>query len=145
MAYFKRDRFSGIAPGVSPRLLAEQFGQIAENVDLESGRLVATKTNSDVYTLQNTQRRSIYLYRDVTWLEWSEDGVSVVPGPIPGDSTDRLYFTGDDYPRVGYVSSLVQGSSGYPVNSYRLGVPAPSGAPTTTVNGEADETATQTT
>ena len=142
MAYFKRDRFSGIAPGVSPRLLAEQFGQIAENVDLESGRLVATKTNSDVYTLQNTQRRSIYLYRDVTWLEWSEDGVSVVPGPIPGDSTDRLYFTGDDYPRVGYVSSLVQGSSGYPVNSYRLGVPAPSGAPTTTVNGEADETAT---
>jgi hypothetical protein len=78
----------------------------------------------------------------VTWLEWSEDGVSVVPGPIPGDSTDRLYFTGDDYPRVGYVSSLVQGSSGYPVNSYRLGVPAPSGAPTTTVNGEADETAT---
>lgn len=142
MAYFKRDRFSGIAPGVSPRLLAEQFGQIVENVDLESGRLVATKTNSDVYTLQNTQRRSIYLYRDVTWLEWSEDGVSVVPGPIPGDSTDRLYFTGDDYPRVGYVSSLVQGSSGYPVNSYRLGVPAPSGAPTTTVNGEADETAT---
>ena len=68
MAYFKRDRFSGIAPGVSPRLLAEQFGQIAENVDLESGRLVATKTNSDVYTLQNTLRRSIYLYRDVTWL-----------------------------------------------------------------------------
>ena len=27
MAYFKRDTFSGIAPGVSPRLLAEQFAQ----------------------------------------------------------------------------------------------------------------------
>ena len=92
MAYFKRDRFSGIAPGVSPRLLAEQFGQIAENVDLESGRLVATKTNSDVYTLQNTQRRSIYLYRDETWLEWSEDRASVVPEPIPGDSYVRLFY-----------------------------------------------------
>ena len=40
MAYFKRTRFSGIAPGVAPRLLAEQFGQKAENLDFESGRFV---------------------------------------------------------------------------------------------------------
>ena len=53
MAYFKRDRFSGIAPGVSPRLLADQFGQVAENIDFESGRLVATSENSDTYTLTN--------------------------------------------------------------------------------------------
>jgi hypothetical protein len=142
MAYFKRDRFSGIAPGVSPRLLAEEFGQTAENVDLESGRLVATKVDSDVYTLQNTQRRSIYYYRNTSWLEWNEDGVSVVPGPIPGDTLDRLYYTGDDYPRIGTVSTLVQGASGYPVASYRLGVPAPLGAPTTTKSGTADDTAT---
>lgn len=142
MAYFKRDRFSGIAPGVSPRLLADQFGQTAENVDLESGRLVSIKDNSDTYTLQNTQRRSIYFYRDTSWLEWNEDNVSVVPGPIPGDTTDRLYFTGDDYPRVGNVSTLVSGASGYPANSFRLGVPAPSGAPTTAKTGTADDTAT---
>ena len=121
MAYFKRDRFSGIAPGVSPRLLADQFGQVAENIDFESGRLVATSENSDTYTLQTSTRRSIYFYRDTSWLEWEEDGVSVVPGPIPGDILDRLYFTGDDYPRIGTVATLVSGSSGYPVNSYRLG------------------------
>ena len=142
MAYFKRDRFSGIAPGVSPRLLADQFGQVAENIDFESGRLVATSENSDTYTLQTGTRRSIYFYRDTSWLEWEEDGVSVVPGPIPGDTLDRLYFTGDDYPRIGTVATLVSGSSGYPVNSYRLGVPAPSGTPTVVKSGTADADAT---
>lgn len=142
MAYFKRDRFSGTAPGVAPRLLADQFGQIAENVDLESGRLVSIKEDSDVYTLQNSTRRSIYYYRDTSWLEWNEDNVSVVPGPIPGDTTDRLYFTGDDYPRVGNVSTLVSGSAGYPVNSFRLGIPAPASAPTTAKSGTADDTQT---
>ena len=142
MAYFKRDRFSGTAPGVSPRLLADQFGQVAENVDFESGRFVAITEDSFTYTLQTGNRRSIYYYRDTDWLEWIEDGVSVVPGPIPGDTLDRLYFTGDDYPRMGTAATLVSGSNGYPVNSYRLGVPAPLNAPTVAVNGAADDTLT---
>ena len=137
MTYFKRERFSGIAPGVAPRLLAEQFGQTAENIDFESGRLVPTKGNTDTYTLQNGARRSIYFYRDTNWLEWSEDGVDVVPGPIPNDTNDRLYFTGDDYPRVGTAASMIAGSSGYPSVAYRLGVPAPSAAPTLAKSGTA--------
>jgi hypothetical protein len=144
MAYFKRDRFSGIAPGVSPRLLADQFGQTAENVDLESGRLVATKVDADEFTLANSARRSIYKYNygstSSVWLQWAEE-VDVVPGPIPADILDRLYFTGDDYPRVGIATTIVSGSS-YPNASYRLGVPAPSGAPTTSKSGTADTTAT---
>ena len=144
MAYFKRDRFNGIAPGVSPRLLAEEFGQTAENVDLESGRIVATKVDADEFTLANTTRRSIYKYEygssSSVWLQWAEE-VDVVPGPIPADILDRLYFTGDDYPRVGIATTIVSGSS-YPNASYRLGVPAPSGAPTTSKSGTADTTAT---
>ena len=142
MAYFKLDRFSGIAPGVSPRLLADQFGQVSENIDFESGRLVPTKANADAYTLQNSARRSIYYYRDTNWLEWSEDGVDVVPGPIANDTNERLYFTGDDYPRVGTVTSMITGSSGYPVNTYRLGVPAPSAAPGVSKSGSATATET---
>ncbi len=137
MTYFKNTRFSGIAPGVAPRLLGEQFGQTSQNIDFESGRLVPIKQDSDAYTLQNGARRSIYYYRDTNWLEWSEDGVDVVPGPIPNDTNERLYFTGDDYPRVGTVASMVSGNSGYPVVSYRLGVPAPSAAPTIAKSGTA--------
>lgn len=135
MAYFKRDRFSGIAPGVSPRLLADQFAQIAENVDFSSGRLTPITTDVDTFTLQSGLRRSIYFYRDTNWLEWDQDGVKAVPGPIPGDTLARLYWTGQNYPRMGTVSTIVAGGAGYPANSYRLGVPAPANAPTTSKSG----------
>jgi hypothetical protein len=142
MVYFKRDRFSGIAPGVSARLLAEQFGQIAENIDFESGRLTPTTDDLSVFTLQNSIRRSIYYYRDTNWLEWNQDGVKAVPGPIPGDTLARLYFTGVDYPRMGTVGTIVAGTAGYPANSYRLGVPAPASAPLTNKTGTPDTTQT---
>jgi hypothetical protein len=144
MAYFKRDRFAGIAPGVSPRLLADQFGQIAENIDFESGRLVSTKTDTDEFTLADSTQKSIYKYEygssSSVWLQWDKE-VDVVPGPIPGDTTDRLYFTGDTYPRIGWSTTIVSGSS-YPNNSYRLGVPAPSSAPTVAITGTVDATLT---
>ena len=142
MTYFKLNRFFGTAPAVSPRLLNEQFGQTAENLDLESGRLVAIKDDVDVSpTLQNSARRSIYKYYsggNEYWLEWDDEDVSAVPGPIPGDTLDRLYFTGDTYPRIGVASTLISGSSGYPVNSYRLGIPFPSAAPTISKAGTPD-------
>lgn len=138
MAYFKIDRFSGIAPGVSPRLLAQQFGQTARNIDFESGRLTPITGLVNEYTLQNSVRRSIYYYRDTNWLEWTADNVKAVPGPIPGDATDRLYWTGDGYPKMGNAINIVSGSSGYPANSYRLGVPAPANAPIISKTGDAD-------
>ena len=141
MAYFKRDRFSGIAPGVSPRLLAEQFAQLAENIDFESGRLNPVTDESDTLTLANSTRRSIFLYRDTNWLQWNEDDVSVVEGPIPADTLDRLYWTGQDYPRIGVASTIISGSS-YPQASFRLGVPAPANAPTTSKTGTPDATQT---
>lgn len=141
MAYFKRDSFSGIAPGVSPRLLSEQFAQTAENIDFESGRLKPVTSDSDTFTLSNGSRRSIFFYRDTNWLQWNDDAVSVVQGPIPADTLDRLYWTGEDYPRMGTATTIVAGSS-YPASSFRLGVPAPSAAPTITKTGDADDTQT---
>lgn len=141
MAYFKRDRFSGIAPGVSPRLLAEQFAQTAQNLDFESGRLNPVTADSDTFTLANSTRRSIFFYRDTNWLQWDDDDVFAVEGPIPADTLDRLYWTGEDYPRIGTATTIIAGSS-YPQASYRLGVPAPANAPGTTKTGTADDTQT---
>ena len=124
MTYFKRTRFSGIAPAVAPRLLADQFGQKAKNIDFESGRLVATTADAYQFTLSNSTRKSIFFYRDTNWLQWNED-VSVVRGPIPGDTTDRLYWTGETYPRMGVRTTIEQGVAPYPTSSYRLGVPSP--------------------
>lgn len=133
--YFKITNFNGIAPGVAPRLLSETFAQTAENVNFESGSLVPLKVYSQTESLANSTRRSIYYYNDATWLEWNDDGVSAVKGPVANDSFNRLYWTGEDYPRVGTQASIISGASGYPANSYRLGVPAPSGPPTTVKSG----------
>jgi len=143
MAYFKRDRFSGIAPGVAPRLLAEQFGQKAENLDFESGRFVPIPIEgTTVHTLSNSQRRSIYYYDNSTspmWIEWNEDGVNAVEGPIPGDDEGRLYWTGEDYPRMGIYTGLSNWANRA---DYRLGIPAPQAAPTITITGTLDTTVT---
>lgn len=139
--FFKIERISGIAPGISPRLIAEQFGQTAENLDFSSGAFDPIETDLQLdFTLQNALRRSIYFYDDQYWLEWSGEDISVVESPLANDTFNRLYWTGQDYPRVGTQASMISGSSGYPAASWRLGVPAPASAPGTTVGGTADAT-----
>lgn len=135
------DRFNGIAPGVASRLLSEKFAQTAQNIDFVSGVVTPIKGDLDTFTLQNSLRRSIFYFNDADWLEWTADDVKAVKGPIPNDTYNRLYWTGDtDYPRMGTVTSIVSGASGYPAASYRLGVPAPAAAPTGVQSGTPDTT-----
>lgn len=130
MAYFKLITFGGLAPQVSPRLLKDNLAQTAEDVNLESGRIVPITDNSQTLVLDDANRTSIYKYTDSPerWLEFDED-VNVVPGPIAGDTNDTVYWTGQSYPRMGR-SSVIVGSAPFPSNYYRLGIPAPSAAPT---------------
>ena len=134
MAYFKVTEFNGIAPVIAPRLLAEGVAQIAENVTLNSGRLKPLRTTSQFTTgfssgvsaLSNDTRTSIWRYTPEStdyWLQWNEN-VDAVDGPLPKDSFDRVYFTGQDFPRVGSEESMISGTT-YPAVSYRLGVKAP--------------------
>lgn len=142
--YFKLSDFSGIAPGVDPRRLADQFGQTAENIDFESGALVPTTNDTTAFTLSTSTRRTVFRYEPSGgtsyWLQWDEDA-DVVKGPVPNDSYDRVYWTGEDYPRVGTSTSMISGAV-YPAASYRLGIPAPDSAPTVTKSGTADTTQT---
>lgn len=135
----KLTSFKGIAPAISPRLINENFAQVAENVDFVSGALDPIEAEgTSEFTLQNSLRRTVFYYNDANWLEWSEE-VDVVDGPIPNDTNKRLYWTGEDYPRVGYLAGMISGSSGYPAASYRLGVPAPSSAPGVSKSGTPED------
>lgn len=140
--FIRIDRFSGVIPALSPTLIPEPFGQTAQNVDFESGvfQPIATDLEVSGVTLQNSSRRSIFLYDDDHWLEWAQDGVSVVKSPLANDAFGRLYWTGQDYPRVGTDASMITGSSGYPAASWRLGIPAPEAAPTVSKSGTVDTT-----
>jgi len=138
MAYIKLKTFGGIAPKASPRLLKDELATVATDVNLESGRLVPVRNNSDTLTLSNSSRQSIFKYTDSPerWLEFDED-VDVVRSPIPGDTNDTLYWTGQSYPRMGRSSDIIGGSV-FPNAAYRLGIPAPTTAPTVTARAEVE-------
>ena len=152
MAYFKLNNFAGLAPRISPRLLGETLAQIATDVNLESGRLVPVKDNSTtnpsngVTTLANANKQSIFKYTDASpqkWLQFNED-VNIVRGPIPGDTNDTLYWSGQSFPRMARSATLIA-SAPYPDGFYRLGIPAPTAAPTVAVAAPTSINATITT
>ena len=130
MAYIKVKQFGGTAPRIAPRLLRDELATVATDVNLESGRLVPIKDNSDTLTLSNSSRQSIFKYTDSPerWLQFDED-VNVVRGPIPGDTNDTIYWSGQTFPKMGRSSDVIGGSV-YPNAAYRLGIPAPTTAPT---------------
>jgi len=111
--YYKLITFKGIAPQISPRLLADTVAQTAENVSLDSGRLVPITDNSTTATLNASGKTSIYKYEfggvDY-WLEWASD-VDVQPAPIPDDANARLYWTGDTFPRMASSTELIASGS----------------------------------
>jgi len=136
MAYIKLNTFGGLAPKASPRLLKDELATTATDVNLESGRLVPIRDNSDTLTLSNSSRQSIFKYTDSPerWLQFDED-VNVVRSAIPGDTNDTLYWSGQTFPKMGRSSDIIGGSV-YPNAAYRLGIPAPTAAPTVAPVGQ---------
>ena len=121
MAYFKITSFAGMAPSTSPRLLANDVGQMVKDILLESSRLVPITDHSAETsnlggggsTLSTSDRTTIYKYEydsSYKWLEWTED-VDVAPGPVAGNTQDRLYWTGEGgdsgFPRMSIDTAII--------------------------------------
>ena len=145
--YYKLITFKGIAPQISPRLLADTMAQTAQDVVLDSGRLVPITDNSTTVTLNASGKTSVYKYTfggTDYWFEWTAD-VNVQPAPIPDDANARLYWSGDTFPKMGSSTELIaSGSGAYPRSFYRLGIPAPENTITTSIaSGSDDGTQTQ--
>ena len=132
MAYFKLNTFNGIAPLIEPRLLRNEVGVTCENVNLQHGNLTALHPNSTHATLNASSITSHYQYKfgGTTYNLEFDDDVDPVPGPIADDAFDRLYWTGQTFPRMASSTQITTGGSGaYPRSSFRLGVEAPANAP----------------
>lgn len=132
MAYFKLNTFNGIAPLIEPRLLRNEVGVTCENVNLQHGNLTALHLNSTHATLNASSITSHYQYKfgGTTYNLEFDDDVDPVPGPIADDAFDRLYWTGQTFPRMASSTQITTGGSGaYPRSSFRLGVEAPANAP----------------
>ncbi|HEJ7283138.1 TPA: hypothetical protein SMF87_004590 [Serratia marcescens] len=86
--------FSGEIPRLIPRLLNDNYAQVAQNTKLENGALTPIRRGRFVHQMP-FDCKTIYKNGD-EWLGW-EKFVRVVPAPI---AENRLYVTGDGKPKI---------------------------------------------
>lgn len=132
--------FSGVVPKIAKRLLANDQAQISANCKLWSGEIEPVKESLLAYTStkENELLSAIRLTGEDggdVWFGWSED-VNAVRGPIAGDTSQRIYFTGEGEPRVTNLSlGISGGADNYPASAYVLGIPQPTAAPSVAPQG----------
>lgn len=126
----------GMAPRVPERALNPSASVLLRDADYNAVELcplpAPKKVAAGVLTKAGAMR-SIYRFGYESpneaqhWFHWSER-VHAVRGAFAGDTEERTYFTGTDFPRMTYASAALSGGgTGYPNVSYRLGVPRPTG------------------
>lgn len=139
--------FAGMRPIRDARLLNDPESQLAINARLQSGTLAPYKTNaSTAVTVGQAVAANVKkihpVLNNAKWLSWTAE-VDVAESPIVEDQYDRIYWSGDGYPKYGPKSFVTGGSAPYPSQHYRLGVPAPTTAPVAS-GATLSEAATQT-
>jgi len=154
MASIRIDQFKGIAPAVSPIKLADGAAVTANNVRIEATSLEPEKYPTTI-DLVSGQTNSVYKWLDQYWLT-STNNESFIESPVVNDVHKRIYLFGGDFPRYSafdialqdYGQGFLYQQANFPVNTYRLGVPAPNTGgvvftPTVAVSGDADDDASE--
>ena len=144
MAVITVNKFSGVSPMTPPRYLSNEAAQTALNCPVWKGSLQPIKGALELTPSPLTKSgniKSIYRFGQSEtnqlnhWFHWTTD-VDVVQGFIAGDTTERTYYTGDGNPKVTNATmALTGGGSDYPIASYDIGVPKPTGTFTTAKTG----------
>jgi hypothetical protein len=129
-------RFYGEAPKISAELLPETVAQYAFNLNLSSGDLLPYRRPEEVATLDKVgAAKTIYPLTDpgtgdLKWLHWTTD-VDVATTQVEGDTSQRIYYTGDGAPKVTNYTLATAGAQ-FPTSSYTLGLPLPTAVPVAT-------------
>lgn len=133
------NNFGGVTPRLGPRLLPTNGAQLSQNTKLFSGELRSWMKPAlvNIPTKGGALKSMYRMYSTSTdyWLAWPDD-VDVVRGPIAGDTTFKLYYTGDSAGTGTFAGgpkktnlALATSSSDYPHDYLEMGVPAPGSAP----------------
>jgi hypothetical protein len=136
MAGFKIADFAGMSTALSPKVLKANIATHAENCEVGDGRLSAMKAPAAVSPNPlHSSPDTIYEYTPNKWFEFSTD-VDVARIPNAFDDTDKVAYTGNVYPRI-TRDDLALSNGQMPLDSFRLGLPAPTITLTVTVTGTA--------
>jgi hypothetical protein len=133
MAGVKIIGFLGTAPKISPELLPNTAGQIANNCKLYSGDLIPYP---QPVVVDNTGRtgaiKTLFALRDPDtdekkWLSWLTD-VDIAIASKTDKERQRFYYSGDGKPKVSDYELATTGAAPYPVGFYDLGLAPPDDA-----------------
>lgn len=128
----------GETPRANSKLLGESSSTFAKNCHFRNGVISPMERDADQGVTFKYSPISIFLYKAGFWFTWTKD-VDAIRSPVANDAYGRLYYTGDDYPKVTSADIATAGSGPYPSTFYRLGVPTPAKAPNiVAVNPPAD-------
>lgn len=137
MAGLKLMTNGGYVPRVAPHLLQDNEAQRAINTKLYSGVLRSWRKPLPIQPTVLVAEGTKTIYRGLDgsggdrWIAWAAD-VNVVNSPIESTNPMSIYYTGDGYPKK-TNSGLVGSTNGaVPDAFYKMGVPAPTSAPTVT-------------
>ena len=120
--------FQGERPRVTPRLLANEQATVAKNTQFERATLLPY--NEPILTGDSVTdgAKTIFRYIGTHWFEWNKI-VDAIYSPVANDVYQRVYYTGDGYPKV--TNNAIFGGPVMPAAYYRLGIPAG----TSSING----------
>lgn len=128
MAAIKVENFLGIRPSVQRERLHDAEAVAAENTTTRFGDFRPVKSDTTIGSgLLIANPKTIYRFLRTAGGEFNSNPstgwsvylneVDLVKGPIPTDTTERTYYTGDSYPKAMSLVDTVR----------KLGVPAPAG------------------
>jgi hypothetical protein len=128
MAVLSFFNFRKMRNAISPKLLPEQYAQLAIETDTRKGTLQSFDGTQKVTDLAKSGTlRTIFPLVSDLWLHWNEN-VKLARAPIANNEYHRVVFTGTDVPRYTDVNlARAGGGTRYPEVSYALGLPQPEG------------------
>lgn len=116
--------FAPEIPKLDPSLLPSSNAQLALNCHVRRGTLEPIKDTTDVFNTK-TFTKTVFPYRSSTQTYWFEfDTLVDIQNGATANEQKRVYWTGDDYPKMTYAN-IASSTSSYPSNHRRLGVPNP--------------------
>jgi len=114
--------FAGERPKVDPRLLPNESASKAYGCHFDNGNLSPLKRPALTGISVIPNAKTIYQHLNEHWFAWDKV-VNAVASPIADDPWQRVYFTGDGYPKV--TNNAIFSGSNMPASAYRLGVQSP--------------------
>lgn len=124
--------FSGMRPALASHLLPASGAQVANNCKFVRGDLRSFRAPLAVQALALASVKSIFQYTEngnTHWVESAND-VDAIGSPAPNDPYERMFFTGESEPRFFANDNISVAGFDPDTDYYKLGIPAPTTAPT---------------